>query len=141
MSDQLKVRIMVADDSAPVRRRLIAFLKRLENVEVVGQAEDGLTAIASVRALKPDVVILDIRMPGASGLEVLRAIGQEPSRPEVIMLTNYPIVQYRRKCLEAGASYFFDKSADFDKIPRAIQYLSTRKLKSEAGAGGVRDTS
>ena len=130
VSEKNKIRVVVADDSALVRRRVIALLKGLEDVEVVGQAEDGPAAIETVRALKPDVVILDLRMPGSSGLEVLRTIGKEPSLPKVIILTNYPFTQYRRKCLEAGASYFFDKSADFDKIHEAIGRVSAEKSRS-----------
>jgi len=123
---QRKIRVIVADDSAPVRNRLITLLSGIDNVEIVGQAQDGAEAIASARESKPDVVILDIRMPDRTGIDVLEHIRREKPAPKVIMLTNYPFAQYRRKCLEAGASFFFDKSTEFHKIPQAVEQLSTR---------------
>jgi DNA-binding NarL/FixJ family response regulator len=88
----------------------------LTGVEIVGQAEDGAEAIRAIRHLQPDAVILDICMPGGSGLDVLRTIKQDKMRPRVIILTNYPYPGYRQKCLQAGADFFLDKSAEFDQI-------------------------
>ena len=67
-------------------------------------------ALESVRELVPDVVILDIRMPGDSGIEVLEKMKKNVDPPVVIMFTNYPFPQYREKCRQAGAEFFFDKS-------------------------------
>ena len=114
---------MIADDSAPMRKRLVALLGNIGNVEVVSQAEDAVEAIAGVRRLKPDVVILDIRMPGGGGLGVLDSLRREKPGPMVIMLTDYPFAQYRRKCLETGANFFFDKAAEFYRIPEAFEQL------------------
>jgi len=126
---QRKIKVFVADDSAPIRKRLITLLSGTDNVEIVGQARDVAETINFVRELKPDVVILDIRLPDGSGIDVLETIRQEKPVPKVIMLTNYPFVQYRRKCLEAGASFFFDKSTEFYKIPQAIEQLSTAEAR------------
>jgi DNA-binding NarL/FixJ family response regulator len=123
---QRKIRVIVADDSAPVRKRLITLLSGIGNVEIVGQAQDGAEAIASARESKPDVIILDIQMPDRTGIDVLEYIRKEKPAPKVIMLTNYPFAQYRKKCLEAGASFFFDKSTEFHKIPQAVEQLSMR---------------
>lgn len=123
---QKNVRVVIADDSAPVRKRLAAFLRTVGGVEIVGQAQDAAEAITSVRQLKPDVIILDIRMPGGGGIGVLEDLRKEEPPPVVIMLTNYPFAQYRRKCLEAGASFFFDKSTEFYEIPQAFEQLYAR---------------
>jgi DNA-binding NarL/FixJ family response regulator len=119
------IRVFIADDSDTVRDRLTTLLSDMPNVEVVGHAEDAVQAISDIRDIKPDVVILDIRMPAGSGIGVLRGLQQDASRPKIIMLTNYPFLQYRRTCLEAGASYFFDKSSEFDKIPQALEHIAT----------------
>lgn len=119
-----KLRVLIADDSTAVRQSLARLLNEIENVEVVGQAQDGAEALTTIRELKPEVVILDIRMPGRSGMEVLEGIHQDERAPKVIVFTNYPFIRYRRKCLEAGASFFFDKSTEFDQIPQALEQLS-----------------
>jgi DNA-binding NarL/FixJ family response regulator len=119
-----KIRVFIADDSATVRDRLASLLNDMPTVEIVGQAADAAEAIQSIQQLKPDVVILDIRMPAGSGIGVLRSMARQPERPKFIMLTNYPFLQYRKTCLEAGASYFFDKSSEFEKIPEALEQLT-----------------
>ncbi len=98
-------------------------LSKLKDVEVVGQAEDGLQAIDSIRKLKPDAVVLDIQMPKGSGIEVLQKIKIGEPSPTVIMLTNYPYPQYRKRCMDAGADFFFDKSAEFDEAIKALRGL------------------
>jgi DNA-binding NarL/FixJ family response regulator len=110
------MKIFIADDSAIIRERLIAMLSELEGLEVVGEAQGQLEAIKSIQELRPDAVILDIRMAGGSGIEVLRTIRQRGRTPLVIMFTNYPYPQYRKRCMEAGADYFLDKSTEFDKM-------------------------
>ncbi len=129
-----KIRVVIADDSAPVRKRLIALLSGIGEVEIVGETQGVVETITFVRESKPDVVILDIRMPDGTGLDVLERIRNERPTPKVIVLTNYPFVQYRKKCLEAGASFFFDKSIEFHKVPRAIEQLSTDEARGPKNA-------
>lgn len=119
-----RLRVLIADDSIAVQQSLARLLNECVNVEVVGQVHNGVEALSAIRELKPEVVILDIRMPGRSGLEVLESIHPDERAPKVIVFTNYPFVRYRRKCLEAGASFFFDKSTEFDQIPQALEQLS-----------------
>lgn len=118
-----KLRVLIADDSTAVRQSLARLLNEIENVEVVGQAKDGAEVLTTIQALKPEVVILDIRMPERSGIAVLESIRQEERAPKVIVFTNYPFVRYRKKCLEAGASFFLDKSTEFDQLPQALEQL------------------
>jgi DNA-binding NarL/FixJ family response regulator len=118
------VRVFLIDDSAIVRERLEAMLSELHGIEIVGHAEDAFSAIDGVRILKPDVVILDIQMPGeASGIYALEKIRSEKSAPTIIMLTNYSYPQYRKKCTDAGAAFFFDKSTEFDRVPEVLKAL------------------
>ena len=88
----------------------------------VGSASCNLVELKSLLYLKkPDVVILDIRMPDGSGIDVLQTIKQGEPAPAVIVLTNYPYPAYRQKCLQAGADFFLDKSTEFDQIPELIE--------------------
>ena len=96
-------------------------LDELIGIEIVGQAENVAETISAIRNLKPDAVILDIRMPGGSGIDVLRNIKQNGVGPMVIILTNYPFPGYRQKCLNAGANFFLDKSTEFDQIPKLLE--------------------
>jgi DNA-binding NarL/FixJ family response regulator len=125
MAEGKKIRVFLADDSLTVRDRLTSLLRDMPQVEVIGTASDAAEAISAIQQLKPDVVILDIRMPAGSGIGVLRSLQQKTDKPKFIMLTNYPFLQYRKTCLEAGASYFFDKSSEFDKIPAALEQLTS----------------
>lgn len=115
------MRVFVADDSAPVRERIVSMLEGIPGVQVVGHAEDSIAARLLITALQPDVVILDINMPGGSGIEVLHEIKHQTPSPTVIMLTNYSQPQYRARCLEEGADYFFDKSSEFEKIRGVLE--------------------
>ena len=110
------MRILIADDSAVVRDRLIRLLTDLRGIEVVGQAEDAIEARNLAEKLRPDVAILDLRMPKGSGADVLCDIKKLDPTPKVIMLTNYPHPENREKCMDGGADYFFDKSTEFQKV-------------------------
>jgi DNA-binding NarL/FixJ family response regulator len=115
------LRVFIVDDSTVVRERLAAMLSELDGIEIAGQAAEAFSAYEGIRNLTPDVVILDIRMPGSSGgLYVLERLRRGGKAPVIIMLTNYSGPQYRKKCAEAGANFFFDKSTEFEKVPQVL---------------------
>jgi DNA-binding NarL/FixJ family response regulator len=126
------VKVVIIDDSAAVRERLVIMISDLPGLEVSGQAEDVQEGIRLIRELKPDVVLLDIRMREGSGFNVLKYIrnGIQP-KPLVVVITNYPYPQYQKKCLENGADYFLDKSSEFEKIVGILQTL----IKSDQKGG------
>jgi DNA-binding NarL/FixJ family response regulator len=117
------LKVLIADDSNLVRERLAALVSEVEDAELVSQVGNAREAIEAIQRLKPDVAILDIRMPGDSGLQVLEVIKADKAAPVVIVLTAFPYPQYRRKCLEAGAEYFFDKSSEFDRVAKVLEEL------------------
>jgi len=118
------MRVLIVDDSAVMREQLVRMFAELpEEIELVGQARDAVEATESIRKLKPDTVILDIRMPGGSGIRVLRTLKKETPEISVVMLTSYPYPQYRKECLAAGADFFLDKSTEFDKLPEILRQL------------------
>ena len=115
------MRILIADDSAVVRERLISLLTDLRGIEVVGQAEDAIEARNLAEKLRPDVAILDLRMPKGSGADVLCDIKKLNPTPKVIMLTNYSHPENRKKCMDGGADYFFDKSTEFRRVVSVLR--------------------
>jgi DNA-binding NarL/FixJ family response regulator len=119
------LKVLIADDSALLRERMAGLISEIKGVELAGQAGDAQEALESIRRLRPDVVILDIRMPKGNGIGVLVQIKDEPSPPIVIMFTAFPYPQYRRKCLEAGADYFFDKATEFERVTNLLETLLT----------------
>ena len=114
-------RVLVVDDSTVIRERLSGILNELEGITIVGEAEDGRAAVTMVEDLRPDVVILDIRMSGGSGMEALEQIKSLDPAPVVAILTNYPYSQYRDRCAALGADFFFDKSTEFVRIGEALE--------------------
>jgi len=113
-------KVFIVDDSASIRARLTEMLSRIDNVRVVGEAATAREAVEGILRTQPHSVLLDLNLLGRTGLEVLRTV--HPRSPGIvfIVLTNHAEAQYRRACIDAGAHYFLDKSADFDAIPRVI---------------------
>jgi DNA-binding NarL/FixJ family response regulator len=121
------MRVFIVDDSKIVCKGLQQMLINIADVEIVGQAHNAQDAITSISDSKPDVVILDIHLPGLSGIDVLKDIRNKKLPIRVIMLTNYPYPQYRKKCEELGADYFFDKVTEIEEIPKVVEELANDK--------------
>ena len=121
------MRVLIVDDSKIVCEGLQHMIIHIADIEIVGPAHNALDAIRFVSESKPDVVILDIRLPGLSGIDVLKDIRAKKLPIRVIMLTNYPYPQYRKKCGELGADYFFDKVTEIEEIPKVIEELAKNK--------------
>lgn len=128
------MKIFIADDSRVVVERLAGLLDDVPGARLVGQAGDVPAAVTGIQEMKPDAVILDLHMPGGSGLDVLRAIRIDHPHLYVVICTNYPYPEYREECLTAGANLFLDKSAEFEKIPSILRELSQKEAKITPGA-------
>ena len=124
------MKILIADDSTVVRDRLVTLLTDVNGIEVVGQAKDATEARDLAEELRPDVAILDLRMPKGSGADVLRDIKKLDPTPKVIVLTNYPHPENRKKCIDRGADYFFDKSTEFKKVVAVLRGMLCDPPKS-----------
>lgn len=119
--------MFIVDDSPVIRERLREMLAEIENVTVVGDAVDVPTAQQGIEAMNPDVAIVDIRMPGGSGIDVVRSLKRgRPGGPSFIMYTNYGLPQYRQASADAGADFFFDKATDSQRLADAIRMLAKR---------------
>jgi DNA-binding NarL/FixJ family response regulator len=128
------MKVFIADDSKIVVERLAGILEEVPGARLVGQAGDVLSAVNGIQKLNPDAVILDLHMPGGSGLDVLRAIRAVYPNVFVLVCTNYPYPEYREECLTAGANLFLDKSAEFEKIPSILRDLIQKEAKISPGA-------
>lgn len=129
--------VFIVDDSPVVRERLAHLISDLPDTEIIGQSDIAFEAINSIRRTKPSVVVLDISMPGGSGIYVLDSIKRERPAPTVIMLTNFAHDQYRQKCLQMGADYFFDKSTEFEKVIDVLRQRSADSSNSDSPASQI----
>jgi DNA-binding NarL/FixJ family response regulator len=134
------VRVVVADDQAAIRTGLVMILDSAPDITVVGEAADGLAAVAMARERKPDVVLMDIRMPGIDGIEATRRLvgtgGRQPAEPaepagwvstavcEVLVLTTFDLDEYVDSALAAGAAGFLLKSVDAPALLAAVRAVA-----------------
>ena len=118
------MKVFVVEDSAPVRERLIEMIREMEDMDVVGEAGTCDAAITGIMATRPDVAILDVHLPDGSGIKVLATIKQRLAGIRGIVLTNYTSAQHRAAAADAGAEFFLDKSADFERIPEILGRLA-----------------
>ena len=124
------MKVFIADDSGAVLKRLADLLDEVPSAQLVGQASDVPEAVEGVQKLRPDVLILDLQMPGGTGLDVLRAIRVDHPHLYVLICTNFPYPRLREECFGAGANFFLDKSAEFEKIPAILRELVHSETKS-----------
>lgn len=122
--------VVIVDDSHLVRERVAKRVSELPGVCVIGEASNSIEALEIVREKIPDVIILDIKMPGDNGMDVLQQIKNEYPHIKIIMLTNYPLEPYRAKCYENGADHFLDKSDEFEKVTDLL--IDIEKKKSDS---------
>jgi DNA-binding NarL/FixJ family response regulator len=120
------IRVAVADDEALVRFGLRVLLETEDDITVVGEADDGRAAVELVRRTRPDVVLLDVRMPGTDGLQALRAIVAAPelAATRVIVLTTFELDEYVFEALRDGASGFLIKDTEPAELLRAVRVVA-----------------
>lgn len=120
------IRVLIVDDQAMVRQGFGALLAAQPDIDVVGDAADGADVPDAVRRLRPDVVLMDVRMPKVDGLEATRRILRAPGlrHPKVVMLTTFDLDDYVYEALRAGASGFLLKDAPADELARAVRVVA-----------------
>jgi DNA-binding NarL/FixJ family response regulator len=116
-----RIRVLIADDHALLRDGVRALLKLAEDLEVVGEAADGQQAVEACRRLAPDLVLMDVAMPGLGGLEATVQIRREDPRVKVLVLTQYQDREYVARFLKAGASGYVLKKAAAGELLSAIR--------------------
>lgn len=117
----LPIRVILVDDHAVVRQGIRQFLETAPNITVVAEASDGLEAIRLIREHKPDVAVLDIQMPGQTGIDVTRTLRAERLPVGVLILTAFDDPPYIKAVLEAGANGYVLKTAEAGEIVEAVR--------------------
>ncbi len=135
------VRVIVADDHQVVRAGFAALLETQPDFTVLGTASDGAEAVRMSRELRPDVILMDVRMPGTDGIEATRQLTGAPDAPRIIILTTFDLDQYVYDALRAGASGFLLKDVTAERLFDAVRVVAagdallapgvTRRLISE----------
>ena len=145
----MSIRVLVVDDQALVRAGFRMILDAHDDIEVVGEAENGEAAVAQAHALKPDVVLMDVRMPVMDGIEATRRLaGADVRDPvKVLVLTTFDLDEYVYEALRAGASGFLLKDVPRDELARGIRVIAggeallapsvTRRLVEDFGLDGA----
>jgi DNA-binding NarL/FixJ family response regulator len=119
------IRVVLADDQAVVRGGLRMILDSQPDIEVVGEADSGETAVAIVRDTGPDVVLMDIRMPGLDGIEATRRLLAQGGRTRVLILTTYDLDEYLYEAIRAGASGFLLKTAEPQELIAGVRTVAS----------------
>ncbi|MFB6955630.1 response regulator [Streptomyces sp. NPDC056309] len=118
------IRVLIADDQQMVRQGFTVLLNTQPDIEVVGQAVDGLDAVARAAQVSPDVVLMDIRMPELGGIEATRRITTATPDMKVLVLTTFDLDEYVYEALRAGASGFLLKDASADQLAEAVRVVA-----------------
>jgi DNA-binding NarL/FixJ family response regulator len=120
----MSIRLLLVDDEDLVRFGLRTILDLTDDIDVVGEASDGAQAVSAARALRPEVVLMDIRMPRVDGLAATRQILDQPDPPKVVILTTFHLDEYVYSALQAGASGFLLKDTPPRQIVTAIRAVA-----------------
>jgi DNA-binding NarL/FixJ family response regulator len=145
----MTIRVLVADDQGMVRSGFSTLLNAQPDIEVIGEAVNGQDAIAGAARLKPDVILMDVRMPVLDGLQATRQIAATDDHPRILVLTTFDLDDYVYEALRAGASGFLLKDASAGELAEAVRVVAagdgllapgvTRRLIAEfARMGGPR---
>jgi DNA-binding NarL/FixJ family response regulator len=119
------IRILIADDQELVRTGFRVVLDAEPDLEVIGEAADGLTAIEAAKTLQPDIVLMDIRMPNLDGIEATRRIAAGDGSPRILILTTFDLDDYVYEALSAGASGFLLKDARAEELRQAVRMVAS----------------
>jgi DNA-binding NarL/FixJ family response regulator len=116
--------VLIVEDCPKVRQALNAFISEIEGLTLAGWAGDVRRGREALRQLRPDILILDIQLPGGSGMELLKSFGAGEPRPLAVIVFSGVGASYRRTCLEIGADFFFDKPLDFGLLDDLLHKLA-----------------
>lgn len=119
-----KIKIFIADDHLMVRQGLKQLLELCKEIEVIGQAGDGSSAVKLILDLKPDVALIDINMPELNGIEVTKVLKEKKSQTKIIILTIHNEIEYLLKAVDEGADGYILKDSDFDILMEAIKTVN-----------------
>ena len=123
------IKTLIVDDNAGFRRRVSELLTSEPDIAVVGEAADGREALRKARQLKPDLVLIDVRMPEMNGIDATRQLRREVPEIQVIILTTYDLEEYRKAVAASGASGYVVKKTVLETLLPTIQEICTAEEK------------
>jgi DNA-binding NarL/FixJ family response regulator len=121
----VSIRLLLADDQPLVRTGFRMILEETDDIDIVGEARDGTEAVRLAGELNPDVILMDVRMPGVDGIEATRQIVTRNGAARVLILTTFDLDEYAFSALRAGASGFVLKDVPLDELARAIRSVAS----------------
>ena len=121
----MSIRLLLADDQPLVRTGFRMILEETDDIDIVGEARDGTEAVRLAGELNPDVILMDVRMPGVDGIEATRQIVTRDAAARVLILTTFDLDEYAFSALRAGASGFVLKDVPLDELARAIRSVAS----------------
>lgn len=137
MPETKRIRVMIVDDHAVVRSGLSAFLTVYPDLEMVGEAESGEDAMARIGLLKPDVILMDLMMPGMDGVQTTRAVKQKYPQVQIVALTSFKEENMVQGALQAGAMGYLLKNVSATELSSAIRSAYARRMTLSSEAAEV----
>ena len=137
MPETKRIRVMIVDDHAVVRSGLSAFLSVYPDLEMVGEAESGEDAMARIGLLKPDVILMDLMMPGMDGVQTTRAVKQKYPQVQIVALTSFKEENMVQGALQAGAMGYLLKNVSATELSSAIRSAYARRMTLSSEAAEV----
>jgi DNA-binding NarL/FixJ family response regulator len=123
------MRILLADDSGLILERMQEMLKKINHVEITGSYTNGIDTLNALRTLSPDLAIVDLKMPGLNGIQVLNEIRNENKILKFMILTFCSADYYQKLAIQAGADYYFSKVDDFEKVSMVVEEMLANEKK------------
>jgi DNA-binding NarL/FixJ family response regulator len=122
-----KKSLLIIEDSVSITWRLLSFLKEIENLEIMGSVRNGTSGLKRIESDKPDIVLLDLQLPGINGLKIIEML-QDKHKPYIIVFTNNSNFYFKERCMALGANEFYDKSVQFEEAVTAIKKLCQEEV-------------
>jgi two-component system OmpR family response regulator len=116
--------VLLVEDSKILTERLTEALHQIKDVELIGTADTEAAAMAVIKHEPVDVIILDLHLKQGSGFGVMRALAKAGLKPQIIVLTNYDLPEYKNAAFALGATHFLDKARDYGRLPNVLQEIS-----------------
>jgi DNA-binding NarL/FixJ family response regulator len=122
------LKVLLVEDSQLLSERLLELMSDIDGVTPLGAVTTEAAAIEAINTQHPHAILLDLRLKEGTGFGVMRHINTMPTRPAVVVITNYALPQYRKQAELLGARFFLDKSQEFDRIPATLELLHKEQL-------------
>ena len=122
------LRVLLVEDSKVLTERLTEAIGQIADVELVGTADTETAALAAVKREAVDVIILDLHLKQGTGFGVMRGLATGTAKPQIIVLTNYDLAEYKSAAIALGATHFLDKARDYGRLPEILHEISAAHL-------------